>query len=79
MQLLVTGVRVAIYSALAVLERLVVFIFGLLALIGLALVGFFKVLLGLPHFPTVTVLTMSLVCTLIITAYYAVMRLLLPD
>ncbi len=77
--LIFKALRVTLYSVLAVCEPLVVWGFGFLTLVLFAMVLFFSVLLGLPHFPTKTGLAMGIGSALAIPAYYAVMYLLLPD
>jgi len=72
-------VRIAIYSVLSVLEPVIVWVFSALTLAGLAMIVFFRFLVHARHFPTMTVLGLTVGCALVIALYYAVMELLLPE
>ena len=59
-----------------ILEPVVSFVFGALALLGVLTTIFYK-LIGLPHFPTATMLTLSLGFGLLVMLYHAVIGILL--
>jgi hypothetical protein len=75
---LANGLRVGLYALLAPLEYLLDWIFGSLAALLLLMVLFFKVLLGLPHFPAGLMLLLALGSALIMAGYYLLMRALEP-
>lgn len=72
------GISVGLYSALALLEPLVVGILFLLALLGVIVALLFRFLLQQPDFSFWPVLFTSLGCFVAALAYYGLMRLLEP-
>lgn len=74
-----TTTRLAIYSVLAILEPVIIWITGAMTLICLGLCGFFGLLIRAPHFPTTEVLLLGVGSALSLVAYYALMEFLLPE
>jgi hypothetical protein len=74
-----TTTRLAIYSVLAILEPVIVWVTGAMALICLALCAFFGLLVRAPHFPTTFVLLLGVGSALSLVVYYALMEFLLPE
>ena len=68
-------VRLPLLLLLTILEPVVSFVLGLLALVGV-LVSLFWWSLGVPHFPFVLMLGMSLAVVAMLIPYYALLRLL---
>lgn len=68
-------VRLPILMLLVILEPVVVFACGALALLGVLATIFFKVI-DAPHFPTFTMLTLSVSFGLALVLYEAVIRVL---
>jgi hypothetical protein len=68
-------VRLPLLLILTILEPVVSFVLGSLALVGL-LMSFFWWSIGVPHFPFVLMLGMSLGVGAILIPYYALLRLL---
>jgi len=75
LHLLWNAVRLPVYIFLVILEPVVRFILGALALLGVLTALFFK-FYGLPHFPFVLMLGMSVGLGLILVGYCALLRLL---
>ena len=74
LRLLWHAVRLPVYVFLVILEPVVRFILGALALLGVLTALFFK-LYGVPHFPFALMLGMSVGFGLILVGYYALLRL----
>ena len=74
-----TTLRVMVYSVMALLEPLIVWGAMAAALIGIALVVFFGLIVRAPHFPSGLVLTLIGGSGLALVAYYALMAMLLPE
>jgi hypothetical protein len=68
------AVRLPVYMFLVILEPVVRFILGALALLGVLTALFFK-LYGLPHFPFALMLGVSVGLGLMLVGYYALLRL----
>jgi hypothetical protein len=67
-------VRLPVYVFLVILEPVVRFVLGALALLGVLTALFFK-LYGVPHFPFALMLGSSVGLRLILVGYYALLRL----
>jgi hypothetical protein len=67
-------VRLPVYVLLAILEPVVRFVLGALALLGVLTALFFK-LYGVPHFPFALMLGASVGLGLMLVGYYALLRL----
>ena len=67
-------VRLPVYVFLVILEPVVRFILGALALLGVLTALFFK-FYGVPHFPFALMLGVSVGLGLILVGYYALLRL----
>jgi hypothetical protein len=74
LRLLWHAVRLPAYMFLVILEPVVRFILGALALLGVLTALFFK-LYGVPHFPFALMLGVSVGLGLMLTGYYALLRL----
>ena len=74
LRLLWHTVRLPVYVFLVILEPVVRFILGTLALLGVLTALFFK-FYGVPHFPFVLMLGVSVGLGLILVCYYALLRL----
>lgn len=74
-----TITRLAIYSVLAILEPVIIWIAGAMTLICLGLCAFFGLLIRAPHFPATFVLLLGVGSALSLVAYYALMEFLLPE
>lgn len=74
-----TTTRLAIYSVLAILEPVIIWIAGAMTLICLGLCVFFDLLVRAPHFPTTVVLLLGVGSALSLVAYYTLMEFLLPE
>ena len=68
------AVRLPVYVFLVILEPVVRFILGALALLGVLTALFFK-FYGVPHFPFALMLGMSVGLGLMLVGYYALLRL----
>jgi len=68
------AVRLPAYTFLVILEPVVRFILGALAMLGVLTALFFKVY-GVPHFPFALMLGVSVGLALVLTGYYALLRL----
>jgi len=68
------ALRLPVYVFLVILEPVVRFILGTLALLGVLTALFFK-FYGVPHFPFVLMLGVSVGLGLILVGYYALLRL----
>ena len=66
--------RLPVFLFLAILEPVIRFILGALALLGVLTALFFK-FYGVPHFPFVLMLGVSLGLGLMLVGYYALLRL----
>jgi len=66
--------RLPVFTFLAILEPVVSFVLGALALLGVLTALFFK-FYGVPHFPFALMLGMSVGPGLIRVGYYALLRL----
>lgn len=66
------AVRLPVYVFLVILEPVVCFILGALALLGVITAVLLKVY-GVPHFPFALMLGMSLGLGLMLTGYYALL------
>jgi len=64
-----------VYVFLVILEPVVSFVLGALALLGVLTALFFK-LYGVPHFPFALMLGVSVGVGLMLTGYYALLRVL---
>ena len=67
------ALRLPVFTFLATLEPLVRFILGSLALLGVLTALFFKSY-GMPRFPLVLMLGVSVGLGLVLTGYYALLR-----
>ena len=74
LQVLWYALRLPVFMFLAILEPIVRFILGALALLGLLTALFFE-LYGVPHFPFALMLGASLGLGLMLVGYYALLRL----
>ena len=74
LRLLWYAVRLAVYTFLVILEPVVRFILGALALLGVLTALFLK-FYGVPHFPFALMLGVSLGLGLVLVGYYAPLRL----
>jgi hypothetical protein len=74
LRLLWHTVRLPVYVFLVILEPVVRFVLGALALLGVLTALFFK-LYGVPHFPFTLMLGASVGLGLILVGYYALLRL----
>ena len=74
-QLLWHALRLPVLMFLVILEPVVRFVLGGLALLGVLVALFFKAY-GVPHFPFVLMLGVSLGLGLMLAGYHAVLRLL---
>jgi hypothetical protein len=72
-----TGVRLVAFTALAMLEPVLVCLLSGAILILILMIGFYA-LVHAAHFPYGTVLTLIGVCALVTLAYYTLLDLLLP-
>ena len=68
------ALRLPVFMFLAILEPVVRFILGALALLGVLTALFFKSY-GVPHFPFALMLGFSVGLGLILVGYYALLRL----
>jgi hypothetical protein len=68
------AVRLPVYMFLVILEPVVRFILGALALLGVLTALFFK-FYGVPHFPFALMLGVSVGCGLMLVGYDALLRL----
>jgi len=75
LSLLWHAVRLPVYMFLVILEPVVRFILGALALLGVLTALFFK-LYGVPHFPFALMLGVSVGLGLMLAGYYALLRVL---
>ncbi len=73
LRLLWHAVRLPVYMFLVILEPVVRFILGALALLGVLTALFFK-FYGVPHFPFALMFGVSLGLGLMLTGYYALLR-----
>lgn len=73
--LLSQGIRLPAYLLLAILEPIVSFVLGSLALLGV-LTAFFWKLVGPPHFPFLLVLGVSLGFELVLVLYHKLLDFL---
>ena len=73
LRLLWHAVRLPVYMFLVILEPIVRFILGALALLGVLTALFFK-FYGAPHFPFALMLGVSVGIGLMLTGYYALLR-----
>ena len=78
LSLALTALRLTLYAVLAVLRPFIVAILSAATIGGLALCGFFALLVPGSNFPMGLVLSMSIGCAVLIVVFYAVMDLLLP-
>jgi len=67
-------VRLPVYVFLVILEPVVRFVLGALALLGVLTALFFK-FYGVPHFPFALMLGVSVGLGLMLVSYYALLRL----
>ena len=74
LRLLWHTVRLPVYVFLVILEPVVSFVLGALALLGVLTALFFK-FYGVPHFPFALMLGVSVGLGLMLTGYYALLRL----
>lgn len=74
LRLLWHGVRLPVYAFLVILEPVVRFILGALALLGVLTAFFFR-FYGVPHFPFALMLGASVGLGLMLVGYYALLRL----
>ena len=74
-----TTLRLALYSVLAILEPVIVWITAALTIVCLALCVFFGLIVHAPHFPLGLVLLLGVGSALALVVYYALMGLLLPE
>jgi hypothetical protein len=72
-----TGVRLVAFTALAMLEPVIVWLLSGALLILILMIGFYA-LVHAAHFPYGTVLALIGVCALVTLAYYTLLDLLLP-
>jgi len=75
LRLLWHAVRLPVFVFLAILEPIVSFVLGALALLGV-LTALFSKFYGVPHFPFALMLGVSVGFGLIQVGYYALLRLL---
>jgi hypothetical protein len=75
LRLLWYAVRLPAYMFLVILEPVVRFILGALALLGVLTALFFR-FYGVPHFPFALMLGVSVGCGLMLAGYHALLRLL---
>jgi hypothetical protein len=75
LRLLWQGLRLPTFLLLSILEPVVSFVLGSLALLGV-LTAFFWRFLGPPHFPFLLVLGVSLGFELVLVAFHKLLRLL---
>lgn len=75
LRLLWYGLRLPVFMLLAILEPVVRFTLGALALLGVLTALFFKSY-GVPHFPFALMLGVSMGLGLMLAAYQALLRLL---
>ena len=68
-------VRLPAFTLLAILAPVVRFLLGSLALLGVLMAVFWK-LVGPPHFPFFPMLGLSISCGLVIVGYDALLRIL---
>jgi hypothetical protein len=68
-------VRLPMLILFVILEPVVSFVFGALALLGVLTTIFYK-LIGLPYFPTATMLTLSFGSGLFVILYHALIGIL---
>src|SRR5882672_12525333 len=73
LRLLWHAVRLPVYVFLVILEPVVSFVLGALALLGVLTALFFK-LYGVPHFPFALILGVSVGSGLMQVGYYALLR-----
>jgi hypothetical protein len=73
--LLWQAVRLPMLLLLVILEPVVSFVFGALALLGVLTTIFYK-LIGMPHFPTATMLSLSIGFGLLVCLYQGLIRIL---
>ena len=69
------AVRLPAFALLAILAPVVRLLLGSLALLGVLMALFWK-LLGTPHFPFIGMLAVSIGCGLAVAAYDALLRIL---
>ena len=74
LRLLWHAVRLPVYAFLVILEPVVRFILGALALLGVLMAFFFR-FYGVPHFPFALTLGVSVGFGLMQVGYYALLRL----
>jgi hypothetical protein len=74
LRLLWHAVRLPVYAFLVILEPVVRFILGALALLGVLMAFFFR-FYGVPHFPFALMLGASVGLGLMLVGYYALLRL----
>ena len=75
LRLLWHAVRLPVYAFLVILEPVVRFMLGALALLGVLTALFFR-LYGVPHFPFALMLGVSVGFGLMLAGYYALLRVL---
>jgi hypothetical protein len=75
---LVATLRLTLYAVLAVLRPFIVIALSAVAIGGVILCLFYGLLTRGTHFPTFTVLVVSVVSAVSIVLFYALMDLLLP-
>ncbi len=68
------ALRLPVFMFLAILEPIVRFVLGALALLGVLTALFFKIY-GVPHFPFALMLGMSVGFGLMLVGYHALLRL----
>ena len=74
LRLLWHALRLPVFMFLAILEPVVSFVLGALALLGVLTALFFK-FYGVPHFPFALILGASVGFGLMLVGYYALLRL----
>ncbi|MGC1729913.1 MAG: hypothetical protein WA747_11090 [Steroidobacteraceae bacterium] len=74
LRLLWHALRLPVFMFLAILEPIVRFVLGALALLGVLTALFFKIY-GVPHFPFALMLGMSVGFGLMLVGYHALLRL----
>jgi hypothetical protein len=74
LRLLWNALRLPLFMFLAILEPIVGFILGALALLGVLTALFFK-FYGAPHFPFALMVAVSVGFGLMLVGYYALLRL----
>jgi hypothetical protein len=67
-------VRLPIITLLEILEPVISFVFGTLALLGVLTTILYK-LIGMPHFPTTTMLLLSIGFGLVVLLYQGLLRI----